>query len=225
LALELNWREAEAGFLHALSLGNQVTTYRQFALFLSAAQRFDEAWHYLQEAQQIDPFSVRQKVACAKFFHLSRRWDEGLAHFQSRPVFGPLPVETRLYVALMQIQSGQADEGRKATLAAQREAGGQPTLMSRIAENLALSGDLAAATRIVEDFKLPAPNSPLSRFRQALLALSLEQRDRGLSDLAQAVAEKEAECVWLAVEPRLDALRSEPEFEKFLTSVQAGFSS
>jgi hypothetical protein len=35
---------------------------------LAAVGRFDEAWDHAQQAQQIDPFSYRQKVVYAKLF-------------------------------------------------------------------------------------------------------------------------------------------------------------
>jgi tetratricopeptide (TPR) repeat protein len=70
LALAWKWDSAEKCFQQALGLGASAGSYRQYALFLTALGRFDEAWNYLQGAHQIDPFSYRQKVVNAKLFTL-----------------------------------------------------------------------------------------------------------------------------------------------------------
>ena len=97
LALQWDWEGAEKSFLHGLSLGTHVSALRDYALFLTALKRFDEASQYLGAAERIDPFSYRQKVARAKFLHLTRRHSEAI-HLWSGPlIHGPRPIETRFY--------------------------------------------------------------------------------------------------------------------------------
>ena len=113
MAMGWNWKEAEANFRRALALGSHHGTYRQFAAFLAALGRFDEAWTYLQIAQQIDPFSYRQKASYARFFFWSRRYEEAAEHFSRPLMYGPLPPEVLVYQALVQLELGHGDEAKK----------------------------------------------------------------------------------------------------------------
>ena len=94
-ALEWDWENAEKSFLHGQGLGFHVSASRRYGLFLAALGRFDEASHHLEAAQRIDPFSNRQKVARAKFLHITRRFEEGLRQLSEPLIYGPLPVEAR----------------------------------------------------------------------------------------------------------------------------------
>jgi tetratricopeptide (TPR) repeat protein len=113
LALAWEWSDGEKHFQRALGLGENAGTYRQYALFLAAVGRFDEAWNYLQEAHQIDPFSYRQKVVRAKLSHLSRDYDKGVKHVSEHMVYGPLPIESEIYRATMPISLDRRDEAKQ----------------------------------------------------------------------------------------------------------------
>lgn len=225
LALSWKWNDAEKFFQQALGLGESAGTYRQYALFLAALGRFDEAWNYLQEAHQIDPFSYRQKVVNAKLFHLSRDNDKGVKHISKQMAYGPLPIESGIYRAMMLISLDCRDEAKQLARSLVCKAGAHPALMSAIAEVLAMCGQTAAADRIASDYNLFSANSPISKFRQALLSLALENSEKTMSLLSVACEEREAELVWLAHDPRLDMIREDPRFDLLLAEVMRASSS
>jgi TolB-like protein/Tfp pilus assembly protein PilF len=220
LALECDWSGAENSFQHALSLGAHSGSYRQYAIFvLAASGRFDEARDYLQKAQQIDPFSDRQKVAYAKFFHLSRRFEEAVEHFAKGSVNEPLPIESQLYLALILIALNRREDALPLAHSARGNSAAQPATMSMIADIFALCGEADHAARIVSDFKLLSPESPVSKFRQALLSLALGDPDNALSLLSTACEQREAELVWLPRDPRFDVIRENPQFVALLNKI------
>jgi hypothetical protein len=88
-----------------------------------------------------------------------------------------------------------------------------------VAEVLAGCGEPDAAGRIAGDFNLFASQSPISKFRQALLLLALGNRDRAISLLSAAFEEQEAELIWLASDPRLDPIRQDSRFTALLNGV------
>ena len=53
--------------------------------------------------------------------------------------------------------------------------------MAGLSEVLALSGETEEAEKIATNLKLFAPDSPLSRYRQALLAIAFGDKERALS--------------------------------------------
>ncbi len=219
LALSWKWREAEVSFTQALDLGEHAGTYRQYAMFLAARSRLREAWNYIQRAQQIDPFSYRQKVLYTRLLYMSRNYEDGLRYLSEQLLYGRLPNEAELYRAMMLISHNRCDEARRLAQELLDKAGGQPVMMSGVAEVLAACGETDAAGRIAADSDLFAPNSPISKFRQALLLLALGNRDRAISLLSAAYEEREAELIWLACDPRLDPIRQDARFTALLDGV------
>ena len=225
LAMEWKWTDAESYFRQALQLGSHHAAYRQYAAFLSALGRFDEAWNYLQIAQQIDPFSFRQKASYARFFYHSRRYEEAEEHFANPLMYGPLPLEVLAYRGLIQIQLGHHAEAKQMGRTIQRSAGAQPSLMAVVAGIFALCGERAAAAGMVTESGLLAPSAHLSSYRKALLSMALGNPSETLNYLAEASAGIEAELPWLAVDPRFDSIRDTPQYREIVRKVRAGASS
>jgi TolB-like protein/tetratricopeptide (TPR) repeat protein len=219
LALSWNWRGAEVSFNQALVLGEHAGTYRQYAIFLAARSRLREAWNYVQRAQQIDPFSYRQKVLYTRLLYMSRNYEDGLRYISEQLLYGRLPNEAELYRAMMLISHKRCDEARRVAQELLDKAGGQPVMLSGVAELLAVCGETHAAGRIAADSDLFAPNSPISKFRQALLLLALGNRDCAISVLSAAYEEHEAELIWLPCDPRLDTIRQDTRFTALLDGI------
>jgi TolB-like protein len=224
-ALEWDWDGAEKSFRHGASLGVHVSGSRRHGLFLMALGRFDEASHHLEIVQRIDPFSNRQKIARTKFLHLARRYEEGLRQLEEPSIYGPLPVEARFFLALMSAHHGNKEQAKRLTESIRPASSAELPMMAGIAEVLALSGEIEQANQIVWGFKLLSLNVGISRFRQALLAVALGDNKRALSFLALAVEAREAELVWIGVDPRFDSMRNEPMFKDVVNKVLPGFKS
>jgi TolB-like protein len=218
-ALAWDWAGAEKSFLHGLGLGAHVSVSRRYGLFLAALGRYDEAAHHLETAQRIDPFSNRQKVAAAKFFHTTRRFEEGLRQLSEPLIYGPLPMEAQFLLALMSAHLGKRDQARQLIEKLRVASGGQLQLMAGVAEALALSGEVEQARQIVQSFKLLSLDTSISRCRQALLALALEDDAASVSFLTLAVGDREAELVWIGVDPRFDSIRQSSAFKDLARKV------
>ena len=222
-ALEWDWINAEKSFLHGIDLGTHAQSARRYGLFLTALGRFDEASHHFATAQQIDPFSNRQKVARAKFLHLTRRYEEGLRPLSEPLMYGPLPVEARGLLALMAAHQGEKERAKQLIESIRPDSAAQPPMMAGIAEVLALIGEKEEANQIARAFRLLSVDAGISRFRQALLSIALEDRDGAMAFLRSSVEEHEAELVWLGVEPRFDPIRKMSAFKTLVSTVVPSF--
>jgi TolB-like protein/tetratricopeptide (TPR) repeat protein len=206
-ALEWDWENAEKSFLHGQGLGFQVSASRRYGLFLAALGRYDEASHHLEAAQHTDPFSNRQKVARLKFLHLTRRFEEGLGQLSEPLLYGPLPLEARFLLALMAVQVGKKDQAKQLIDTIRPTSGAELPMMAGVAEVLALIGEREQANQIARGFRIWSSDAAISRFRQALLSVALEDAEGALSFLKLAVEGEEAELVWIGVDPRFDPIR------------------
>ncbi|MGB8539606.1 MAG: hypothetical protein WCD57_24490 [Acidobacteriaceae bacterium] len=218
-ALEWDWESAEKSFLHGHGLGFQASASRGYGIFLAALGRYDEACHHLEAAQRIDPFSNRQKVARARFLHIRGRFEEGLRQLSEPLIYGPIPVEALFLFALMAAHLGKKEQAIQLIEGIRAAYGAELPMMAGIAEVLAMTGDKEEANRIARGLKLLSIDAPISRFRQALLAMAMGDKEAALSFLTMAVAEREAELVWIGVDPRFDALRTTPGFQALVHKV------
>ena len=225
LALQWKWGDAEKSFQTALGLGEHAGAYRQYALVLAALGRFAEAWSYVHKAQRIDPFSYRQKMVYTKLVHLARDYDQGVKQISEQLVYGPLPLESDIYRALMLLSLERLDEAQQIAQGLPGRAGADPVIMSAVAEVLAKCGHTGTALQIARDYSLFSANSPISNFRQALLSLALDHAENAMSLLYAAYQEREAELIWLARDPRLDSIREDARFAVLLNEVMRDASS
>jgi hypothetical protein len=187
--------------------------------------RFDEASHPLEIAQRVDPFSNRQKAALIKFLHLTRRYEEGVHQLSELSIYGPLPVEAQFFIALMSAHFGMKDQAKRLARSIRPASGAELPMMAGVAEVLALSGELEEANLIVQGLKIFSQQAEISRFRQALLAVALGDTERSLSLMTLAVENREAELLWIGVDPRFDPIREQTVFKELVNKVLPGFSS
>ena len=218
-ALEWDWGNAEKSFLHGESLGVHASASRRYALFLAALGRFDEASNRLEIVQRIDPFSNRQKVSRTRFLQITRRFEEGLRQLSEPLIYGPLPVEARFLLALMSAHIGDKEQAKRVVESIRPASGGQLPMMAGIAEVLGLIGEIEEAEQIARGFKLLALDTAISRSRQALLSLALGDGESAVSFLRLAVEDREAELVWIGVEPRFDSIRGTSGFKEIVGKV------
>jgi TolB-like protein len=217
--LEWDWANAETSFLHGIELGVHASSARRYGLFLTALGRLDEASHHLSIAQRIDPFSNRQKVSWLKFLQLTRRFEQGLRLLAEPLIYGPLPVEARSLLALMAAHGGDKERAKQLLASIRPHSATQLPMMAGIAEVLAMIGEGEEAKQIVRGFKLLSVDAGLTRFRQALLSVALGDGEGALSFLGLADEAREAELVWIGVEPRFDLIRGTSAFQDLVGRV------
>jgi TolB-like protein len=212
LAQEWKWIAAEESFLAALRLGDQHSTHRQFAQFLSLHSRFDEAWKHLQIAQGMDPFSVRQKIAVSRFFYYSRWHKEAKEHYAKAAQQGISAVEPIYFRALQAIEMGEPEAAIAIAEGLRRQVAGVPSYMAAVVEIFASCKQHQQARSFLDRAGLLTKDAALSCFRKATLALALGDRAASLKFLEESFRRKEPDLPWLDVDPRFDGIREEKAF-------------
>jgi TolB-like protein/Tfp pilus assembly protein PilF len=213
LAQEWKWDAAEECFRTALRLGDQHSVHRQFAQYLMVRGQFNEAWNHLQVSQALDAFSTRQKTTMARFFYYSRNVDEAKAYYTAATKFGVQPIEPNYFQALFSIQIGDLD---KAAAIAERIYGQSeavPTYLAAAAGIFALCGQLEKAQSLIKSGSLLEPAARLSLFRKAILALAVNEQPLALEFLEESFRRKEAELLWIGVDPCFDPLRKNKAYQ------------
>ena len=197
--------DAECHFRAAFASGAGACTHRLYGLFQAACGRFDDAWHHLEKAQLIDPFSRRQKIARSRVLYLSKRFDQLISELERGEIYGGNPPESQIYAALAHLEVGHIAEARELAHQVRRESVALPHLTASAAEILALCGDIPCAMRLAEVHDLLSPGKTISHLRRSLLLSALGKTAAASEALAQALECSEPETLWVMADPRFDS--------------------
>ena len=86
-------------------------------------------------------------------------------------------------------------------------------MLAGLGHALAAVQDVRAATRVVDDLRKLRKDQQLYSFEVAMIYGALGERDLAFEWLTRAVQERSGWLAYLRVDPRMDALRSDPRFE------------
>jgi TolB-like protein/Flp pilus assembly protein TadD len=214
--------ESEQRFRRATSLKPGLASGHHWcAELLMATGRTDEALAELGRAEELDPLSLIVPTDRGRALFFARRYDRALAECQRS-----LDAERAYAPALITRGMVLEELGRyPEALVGYRQVAaltGDPQHATMIARALALSGDRAGAERLLADIEARARERYVSPYSLALVHASLGQADDAFRQLDRALEERSSWMAFAAVNPRLDALRSDPRFAEVRRRVGIG---
>ena len=208
------WEAAARGFRRAIALDPHYASARQWYSFLLASHgRLEEAVSEVLMAQQLDPssISVRRSVGWAHYY--ARRYDQSRYYLLRAIAMNPTAAETYRILALTYLEQGDlAEAERIAREALELPAAGSYTLAT-LGLVLGRAGKADAARRVLADLERQAADGYVSPVAFATIHLGLGEWGRALPWLERAYDERRGWMAYLRVNPVLDAVRQEPEFE------------
>jgi TolB-like protein/Tfp pilus assembly protein PilF len=219
--VDWNWRAARDSFERAIAFNRSFSLARdQYARFLAAAGRTDEALDQARRAVQSDPQTADARRTLGLILFYQRRYPEALASADEGVAFSPsLPgahvVRGRTLAAM-----GQYDEAiasMEKALSISDDGGG---LLAELGRIYAAAGKRDQALAILQ--RLPGPPGPdgfvLTQDAGYILA-ALGRSEEALTRLEQAVSERSSRILYLRVDPRVDSLRDHPRFKALLVRI------
>ena len=201
-----NWSDAEKEYLAALNLSpNYAEAHWQYARFLQAMGRNDEAMTQMKYAIQSDPFDIETRVAVAYITYASRQYDLAIQQFKSVGDdfgLGWAYREKKMYPeAIAALQRSVTRFGR-----------GSLALAS-LANVYGLAGRKGEALKLIEELKERSRHHYVSGFLLAEAYAGLGEKGQALMWLERAYEDHDQWMVYMATYPGLDPLRSEPRFQ------------
>jgi TolB-like protein/Tfp pilus assembly protein PilF len=199
---------------------NYATAYDWLGVLYTAARRFPSARSAFERARRLDPASLPIRTDLAFHLHYSGRNEDAreelqnilrvdsnfpLAHFWMGRV---LSSESNCPGALSELETAASSSLRD----------WQPV----IAAHGYIAGVCGQPSRALEDlrrFNEIARNRFVTSYGYALIYAGLRETDQALIWLRKAVEERSHWLVWIRVDPRFDALRSDPRFQQLAAAV------
>ncbi|HZQ96963.1 MAG TPA: tetratricopeptide repeat protein [Candidatus Sulfotelmatobacter sp.] len=211
---EWNWTGAENEFKRAIALNPSYSmVHRLYASILGATRRHEEARQQIQEAMRLDPLSLPNNAEVIRTLYYARSYDEGIVQAQKAMQLDPNYVRTHFWLGRVYSQKGMH---REAIAAAEKilEAMPDSTLgLTEMAYSLAVAGRREEARPILRRLEVMSTNAFVPAYNFAVIHIALNEEEIAMRYLQQAYENRDWALVVLAVEPRLDPLRSDSRFQ------------
>ena len=217
---EWQWTNAEREFREALRLdSNNADIHHQFATLLAYTDRSEEADRELRLALELDPLSPTLHVMAYYAYGSMRRWER--AEQAANQVAELIPGDTRavhfisaLYALKGNCQAALETLDRLAATVMEPEPG-------TFAEEHVGGWVLGRCGRAAEARRIAAAleERPYFANRIGVVYAGLGDFDRALTWLEESVRRREETATSILTDPKLEALRNEPRFQRLLATV------
>ena len=219
---ERNVRDAESELLQAEREKPTATIYVRLVLVYTAQQRFDLAERALEQARIIDRFWPTLPANEIFFWYCRRDFKTAIERARHGLDLQPYLHLGRSYFAQALEYSGRTDEAMEQYRIARTLAPDIPWLRALEARCLAILGQRAEAARVLKDLRHCRTTCYVDAYYLVPLLDALGKREDALAELERAIDENSATLYMIGVDPKMDALRSDPRFEELRNSICAG---
>lgn len=214
---DFDWALAENRYRQAIEINpHYATGHHWYGFHLLMEGRFDEALTHILRARELDPMSPSIIQAVGWCYYQMRRFEDSIRTYrnmlESVPEFS-FGLATFSWTLR---HAGDADEAvRVAEKGLELSSGGQ-FFVACLGAAYAAAGRQKDAQAALDRLAQMSTHSYVSPYHLALIHLAMGDRRKALDLLKRTLEIKDGWIVWLGVEPQLDPLRGEPEFEKLL---------
>jgi eukaryotic-like serine/threonine-protein kinase len=209
-----DWQGAEASYRRALALNPSLDFARErYGMFLAARRRIDEALTHIGEARRLDPLSVNVVVVHAGLLRYARRYSEAITRYREVLAKDPRHTVANIGLGRALIATGAFDEALEHYRRVLEREPGRTALAGEIAQAHAGAGRRAEALEIVRALEREvADGRPIEPETLAYVHARLANHDQAFDWLTRAFERRSPGVLWLAVDSRVDSLRSDARF-------------
>jgi len=215
-----DWSGAESESKRAIQLGpNSPAAHQQYAVFLMAMERQDEAASQIIQAQRLAPVSFPISAQVARVFFFAHRYDDVVdqcrktleldPNFAGAHMFlGRSYTHKRMYPEAL----AELDEARKAFK-------DSAEVLAIIGYTYGVAGRRLEAQKMLNELQQLSKERYISPYHLAMIDAGLGKKDNAFAELDKAYTDREGRMTLLKVVPEFANLRSDPRFTKLLQRI------
>ena len=212
-----DWEGAETEFKTAIELNaNYPTAHLFFADYLKAMGRFEQAIEEVKRAQELDPMSLAINTAFGHVLYLSRQYDLAIEQYQKAIELDPDFLPAHLWFGRPYLQKGMFSEAIAEVSKALELSGESTMALSVMGHVFASAGRKREAEDLLQKLKARSKKQYVPSYWIALIYVGLGDKEEAFTWLERAYSERSSWLAWMKVEPRFDALKSDPRFTSLL---------
>jgi TolB-like protein/DNA-binding winged helix-turn-helix (wHTH) protein len=204
-----NWSEAEKQYRAALQLNpNDAFAHIEYARFVQAMGRNDEAMTHVNYALALDPFDFKIKYYWTWVMWASRQYDLAIEKFQVLGAdlgLGWAYQKKEMYPEAIVALQRSVNKSHRHSLD-----------LASLAYVYGLAGKKSEALKLITELHDRDRHHYISRMLFVHAYLGLGDKDQALTWLEQAYEDRDQWMVYINSTPMLDALRPEPRFQSLV---------
>jgi tetratricopeptide (TPR) repeat protein len=214
-----NWREAEQHLKRAIELNaSNALAHDHYANLFSSLGRHAESLVESQRARDLDPFSLIIQANRGFYFYMARDFDGAIEEERKAIELDPNCYTCRTYLALAYAQKKRFSEAL-AEAETVKLPQASPIDIATTGCVFAGAGEERKARQLLQKLEHQRSRRFVCPYEIATTYLALGEREQALRRLEEAYRARSICMIWLAVDPRLDTLRSDRQFQDLVRRV------
>jgi eukaryotic-like serine/threonine-protein kinase len=217
---EWQWDAAGRSFERAIALDpHNPLIHIWYANYLVSLQRLDEAVAHVETARALDPLSPVVMTNVGWTLSYAGRHQEAIDAYREALAVSPNYPQAHMRLAGGYAELGDFDAARAETETLMGLTGRRPYSLVGLANINAMAGRHREAESVLREILTLARTEYVSPFAMAQPYLRMGHYDRAFEWLERAYEERSNGMVYLAVEPVLAPVRSDPRYHDLLRRV------
>ncbi len=211
------WELAETNYRKAIELNpNYPLSHEWLSSVLLGTGRFEDGTKEIILAERLDPLSLRSKVLAAWHYYQMRDFREALAKAEELHQLNPDLMQAHLQMANCLLELGENERALSATTRAVELSAGStlPTYVHAFA--LAANNRAKELDGMLANLLARSGSSYVNPYFVGMIHAAAGDASSAIDAFEQAVGERTGWVLWLATEPKLDRVRSDPRFRTLL---------
>jgi TolB-like protein/DNA-binding winged helix-turn-helix (wHTH) protein/Flp pilus assembly protein TadD len=215
--LEWDWPAAETSFRRAVDLDPRYAwAHVSLGHLLSQMGRHSEALAEMRRARELDPQNAMTHAMSSQVAHQARDYQAALDHASQA-----IALDQELWIGYIMRgqaygQLGQLDSALDALAIASRFSGDNSKAIAFSAYTLARAGRRDQAREVLASLETLSRKRYVPPYALAIAHAGLDDREAAFQSLDRAFAAHDVHLIFLPVDPKWDAYRSDPRFEALL---------
>ncbi len=215
-----DWESAEREFRRAIELNDGYAgAHHQYALFLAALLRLEQAREEIARANELDPLSLIISTAVGRIWHFSRDYPKAIAQclrtIRLSPEFAPAYFDLAIAYEL----NKQYDKALE-TVETLEQLSPDPMRYYMLTARLqAGKGNLDEARRLRDKVVELAADRYLPPMVMAILELGLGNLEEAMTLFEESYRRHDNIVVYLQCEPMWDVIRSHPRYQALVRKI------
>jgi TolB-like protein/DNA-binding winged helix-turn-helix (wHTH) protein/Flp pilus assembly protein TadD len=213
---DYDWPNAEREFQRALDIRpSYAEAHDYYAMFLVANRRFQAAVDEILRARQLDPVSGLIAADAAWVFYLKRDYYQMMEQAKAAVELAPDYWLGHLQLGLAYEKKGDFDRALQ-ELEEARRMDDNSGILEMLAGTYAAAGRPDEARKITKEMVERSTKLYICAYEVATTYAGLKDRESAFLWLRKSLDER-ADCSpWIAADPKLDPLRTDPRFQDLL---------
>ncbi len=221
---QYKWADCEKELKRALALNPSYSNmHRIYAALLVTELRHSEAWDQISEAMRTDPLSLPNNAEVVRTLYYARDYDGALVQARKALQLDPGYYRTHFWMGRVYGQKHMYKEAIAESGIVMKAAPDSNMALTEMAYSLAMGARQTEARQILNRLEQRSRSAFVPAYDLAVIHLALNENEEALKFLQQAYDEHDWALMVLACEPRLDSLRSSPEFRELTAKVGLHF--